>query len=448
MGNEQMFGKVSSEIVEKYDIQKIPESEQIQKESSLFYLWFGSNLTIGDFALGFIPVYLGLDINLTIVALLVGNLLAGILLASMSVMGPSSGLPQMMIGRRSFGLKGGSVMSILQWGNTAGWLTVNIVLAAFALTVALHDLYYIFAILIVAVVVGITAYLGHKIVHLFERVMSAILGILFVLVTYLSLTKYDLIISYSPSYEIPAIAGFGITLAASFSYLMAWGPYAADYSRYVSPKRSSRKVFTYTFLGGFIASLWLEIVGMLVGMISRNPGGNPAIDLNNILGQFGFIGMVSLFLGGLAANALNLYSNSLSLRAAGIRLRRTFIVIIVSGISIIIAVIGYRNFYSFYETFLLILDYWITPWLGVLIADYFVVNRGRDMSLKEMVSFNRSGIIAYLVSVAVSIPFMAPPAYYEGVIAHLLGGVDISYYISFSLAFILYVLLSTRDKKL
>lgn len=444
MSGEQLFGKESREVVEKYDIEEIPEAERTQNESSLFYLWFASNLTIGDFALGFLPMYLGLSIDLTVIALVIGNLLGGMLLALMSVMGPKSGLPQMMVGRRPFGTKGGSVMSVLQWGNTAGWLTVNLILSSFALSIAAGGLNYIYSIIIVAIIVALVAFIGHRFIHLFERGMSVVLGVLFAFVTYIALSKPDLISAYTPSYSIPAIAGFGVTLAASFSYIMAWGPYAADYSRYVSSKRSSSKVFWYTFVGGVVASFWLEVVGMLVGIISNNPGGNPVIDLNNILGRFGMIGLISLFLGGLAANALNLYSNSLSFRAAGVKLKRTYIVIIVTAISILIALVGYLRFYDFYETFLLILDYWITPWLGVLIADFFFVNRGKPFNMRELPIFNRSGIIAYIIAVVVSVPFMAPPAYYMGPIASLLGGVDISYYVSFLLAFALYVGLSRR----
>ena len=269
MSNEQMFGEESHKMIEKYDIQEIPEEERVQKESSLFYLWFASNLTIGDFALGFLPAILGLSINLTIIALLIGNILGGALLALMSVMGPKSGLPQMMIGRRSFGTRGGSVMSVLQWGNTAGWLTVNLILSSFALSIAAGNLYYVFSIIIVAIIVAMVAFIGHRFIHAFERGMSVVLGILFAFVTYTALSKPDLISAYTPSYVIPAVAGFGVTLAASFSYIMAWGPYAAGYSRYVSSRRSTGKGFWNTFIGGGCAPFLLFIVRMVLGIISQ-----------------------------------------------------------------------------------------------------------------------------------------------------------------------------------
>lgn len=444
--SEQVFGDGKNSDAELYGEVKIPESGRTEKEISSFYLWFASNLTIADFALGFIPISFGMSILDSFIALLIGNVLGGALLALMSSMGPRAGLPQMVIGMKSMGRNPGRVLSVLQWSNTGGWLTVNIVIASFALTTAFSGLNYIISIGLSVVVVAIAAFLGGKAIHRFERIMSFVLGIMFAFLTIYSLTKMDAISSYSASPSFSVYAAFGITIAVSFSYLMSWSPYASDYSRYVSSKGSSRKVFAYTFIGGAVASFWLEAAGVLVAIISGSPAGNPAGDLFSILGVFGTFGMLALFLGGLSANSLNLYSNSVSLKAAGVRLKRTTLVIIVSVIVMAISIIGYGSFYNFYETFLLILDYWITPWIGVVVADFFIVNRGRNFDSLPMRSVNGKGVIAYVVAILVSVPFMAPPVNFIGPIAAALGGVDISYFVSFAVAVLLYVILSGRTK--
>jgi NCS1 family nucleobase:cation symporter-1 len=440
---EQVLGN-SDGIREKIDVQAVPENAKGPKPASLFFLWFGSNLTIGDFVLGFIPISLGFGLNTTVVALVVGNLLGGSLLGLMSSIGPKSRLPQMVTGKRSFGNKGSSVMSLLQWLNTTGWLTINTILAAFALSLLVNGIVLVYSVILITSVVALSAYFGQKFIHRFEHVMSYLLGILFVVVTYFALTRMNFAIHYSSSASFTAFTQFGVVLALSFSYIMSWGPYASDYSRYISSSTRPSKTFTYTFIGGFTASLWIEITGMLVavgsGMASAT---NPFKAFSPIMGNFVDVGLIGVVLGGIAANSINLYSNSLSIKAAGLRVNRATVVAVMSAVVVILSVISALNGFNYsYETFLYLLDYWITPWLGVMVADFFIVNRGRKLTEEKFPSFNFSGIISYCVALAVSIPFMAPSGFPYGPVAVALDGVDLSYYVSFVLAIVLYVVLS------
>lgn len=75
--------------------------------TALFYIWFASNVTIGDFALGFIPITMGLSISLSIASFLMGTLLGGALLGIMSVTGSRTGVAQMEQAKGAFGRLGG-----------------------------------------------------------------------------------------------------------------------------------------------------------------------------------------------------------------------------------------------------------------------------------------------------------------------------------------------------
>lgn len=419
----------------------LPDENRDMKSRSMFTIWFASNLTIGDFAVGFIPIYLGLGIEVSIAALVIGSFMGAILLGLMSSTGPGTGLPQMVSSKFAFGSRGSRAMSSLQWVNTAGWLSVNLILAAFALSALFHGLYFVISLIVVALVVALAVSLGHRGIHTFERILSLVLGILFLFIIYTSFSRLSILTSYSPDYTVTAAVGFGIVLASSFSYIMSWGPYASDYSRFIPSRYSRKSVFSWTFSGSFIASMWAEIAGLMVAIISGNPNGNPATDLASVMGRFGYIGLISIFLGGLSANALNLYSNSISLRSTGIKIRRGFIIGMVTVFSIALGIIGYNNFYAFYETFLFILDYWITPWIGVMVAEFFIVGRipGRTGITP---GFKKIGFASYILSIAISIPFMNPGVIFVGPVSSLLGGVDTSYYVSFAAAIILYSLLA------
>ena len=437
MASEHMFGNDSQETLESSE--EIKHSVT-QRPLSLFYIWFAANLTIGDFAIGFIPIEFGQPVFPTVIALVIGNVTGGALLGIMSVMGVLTRKPQMSLSQGPFGKLGSSAMAFLQWGNTLGWLTVNLVLASFALEIIMKGVYFVIPLLVVALIVLVLAYYGHEAIRKFELVMSVALGVLFFAISVQTILDFSSGITYSLTPTIPVYAGFGITLAASFSYIMAWGPYASDYSRFVGGKKEKSRSFSYAFLGGAIASFWIEMLGMGVAIASGEPNANPASALANYMGQYFIAGMIALFLGGIAANALNLYSNGLALNTAFRRTGRKLPIFLGTAVGIILGVVGYHRFYEFYEYFLFILDYWITPWLGILIAHYFWL-RPRFGTDRKM-SRKYSGSIAYAASILISVPFMYPPKYFAGPIGTLLNGVDVSYYVSFFLAILFYLLLN------
>ena len=441
---ELMFGYNLKKYIEKHDIEAIPESERHIEPRSLFFVWFASNLTIGDLVLGFLFSGFGLDLGAYLLAAFLGNILGGSMLALMSITGKVTAQPQMINSQRSFGMAGGRAMSVLQWFNTIGWLTFNTVIAAYAMAglISSGSLYFV-PILIVSAIIFMLVLFGQEILHRFERYMSIILGILFIYIC-LSFPSHWNTVTTSLSAGTFSFSNFGIVLALSFSYIMSWGPYAADYSRYVPAESRNSRVFLFTLVGAAVASFWVEVVGFFMGSatgISSSSATDPTAPITAFMGYYAPVGLMVMVLGGLSANALNLYSNSLSLRSAGIRASRVTITFVVMVIAFTLAVLGYSNFYTNYENFLYLLDYWITPWLGVMIADFFIVNRTWERS--GFPALNSRGIVSYLVGIAVSIPFMNPgaiiPAQYFSLI---LGGVDISYFVSFSVALILYVVLS------
>ncbi len=432
MQTEHSDGKNSKLLFNEFEA--VPKEMRKNKSSELFTLWFASNLTIGDFAIGFIPVLLGLSLKMALFSMLLGSVMGSLLVAFMSKTGTLTGLPQMILGRRAFGKNFGIFMTGLQWMNTLGWLTVNLILASFAFSLAFHIPYYEISILVIGIVIFFISNSGRKAISIFEKSMSVVLGILFAIIILDTGFHIGQIYSYKPIYFGFGVA-FGITLATSFSYLMSWGPYAADYSRY----NKTKNAFIYTFSGGLIATVWAEIAGVFIAIMSLNPSGNPASDLSHVFGSYGILGLITIFLGGIAADALNLYSNSISLKSTGLKIRRIYSVVFGIAIAAVLSIVLYTRFYSFYEDFLYLLDYWITPWLGIMLADFFIVNRFRDFSINSVAGFNIPGIMAYFIALLASIPFMDPGIIYEGIISKLyLGGVDISYYVSFLLALILY----------
>ena len=433
----------TSKIHRTEDLEVIPADSRGHKPSVLFWLWFASNLTIGDFLIGLLAQDYDLGYSSTVIALAIGTILGGVLVALMSVMGPIFGMSQMRIGRYTFGRKGGIVMSLLQWGNTLGWFTFNSIIAASALALAIGTKFYVIPIIITVLLVLGLILLGHRTILRFERGMSLVLGVLFIIILAYSMEK----IGVFGSSTVPAVfsaVSFGWIVAFSFSYIMSWGPYASDYSKHLEPSVSRKKIAIYVLLGAGLASFFSEFVGFYVGMATNSTSANPAQPLAQFLGKYALVGLYFLFLGGLSANAINLYSNAMSIKAAGIRMDRKYIAVIVSAIAGVLAYLGYNSFYVSYENFLFILDYWITPWIAVMLVDFFMRYRQYlKGGYREVVNYR--AIFSYLLGIIVSVPFMYPSEYFIGPIARILG-FDISYFVSFIVAGLTYYIVQRRHE--
>ncbi len=422
--------------VEPYGIDAIPEKERHGKSRSQFTLWLGSNLTIADFALGFFPIALGMSWSWTLAALVVGNLLGAYALSLCAAMGPYFGLPQLIISRRLFGRWGGYVPAFLNYLSTIGWFSVNNILGAFGLRVLFPTWPFWQAALVLVVLQGLIAVFGHNLIHAYERVMSVVLGVLFLIVT-IVVWHNPRLMHYHPVLQANPWVMFALVVAAALSYVGSWGPYASDYSRYLPSPRSKAPVMIWSFLGAFIGSLWLELVGAGVAIVA-GAATNPIMALHQVMGGFGGVAVVAIVLGGTAADALNLYSNGLAAAALNIRLPRWSLAAMAALIGLALSLTASGSFEQYYENFLLLLGYWMTPWLAVMIADFYFIHHKLNIHTVESQSnMTWPALGSLLLGILVSIPFMSSTLY-TGPVAHALGGADLTFYVGFLVAWVTY----------
>ena len=440
--------------VERIGIEHIPEEERHGSPGRVFTLWFAANLTVADYVIGVLCVQaFGLTVVQSLPVLLLGNLLGGALLGLSAAMGPRLGFPQMVSSRSSFGRRGNYVFGGLNWISTVGWFTVNTILGVEALQAVYPGAnFFAFAAGLVALQVAVAVY-GHDFIHLFEKVMSVVLGLLFIGILVLTLPKLGTAFAFVPAGAttgIPALGAVGVVLASAFSYLMSWSPYASDYSRYLPTGVSGKRVALFALAGGGVASFAVEAIGALVG--SLTPGAGFFTGLYGFAGAFGPLAITAIILGALAANALNIYTNALSALVLDIRAKRWLMVVVGGLVGLALSFVGQANFVANYQNFLFLLDYWITPWLGIVLVDYFVSRRTTVESSSSPPLWDWRALAAYFGAIIVSVPFMVPlnpvtgtPLGFPfGALAYLFGGADFSYFVSFGLAVVLAYLLRRR----
>src|SRR3984885_15393902 len=420
----------------------IPLNEGHGRPIQLFWTWTSPNMEFATIFVGVLAVAgFGLGFWEAVLALVLGSAIGGVTQGILSQRGPKYGVPQMVLSRLGFGYWG----NVLPAGLNAvtagiGWFAVNSVSGALALNVLTH-MPQVLCLIIIVAIQGVVAFFGYNLIHVFERFAFPVLTIIFLIAAGVVLSQAP------PGAPHPTIPGaFLLTFGASFGYAVGWNPYAADYTRYFKPDANRTAIAWWSGSGLFLSCALLEIVGAAVGTAVgagpalAGPGGmtgllaTPLADLT----------LLAIAIGAIAANVLNIYSGALSFTAIGIKLplqlRRAIVALGFGVIGFFLAWSGLHNAASRYENFLLIIAYWIAPWLAV----YFRAQRRRrephEALLFDTRRTNWAGPVAMLTGMGLSIWLFSNQTEYIGVVpSHVPSVGDLTFEVGFVITAVIYL---------
>src|SRR5438128_6339163 len=112
-----------------------------------------------------------------------------------------------------------------------------------------------------------------------------------------------------------------LVTAIGVGWGISWVTWASDYSRFVPKKVPSKQVFWYSYLGLFIPTVWLAILGATIA--SGDASVDPARLVTDVFGGLvAILVMLMVLHGPIATNLLNVYSSALSAISAGIKATR------------------------------------------------------------------------------------------------------------------------------
>jgi NCS1 nucleoside transporter family len=431
----------------------IPLDERHGRPLNLFWTWMSPNLEFATIFVGVISVlFFQQTFGQAVAAIVLGTGLGSISHGILSARGPSMGVPQMVMSRIAFGYRG----NILPAGLNAviagiGWFAVNSVSGALALA-TLTDLPNALCLVIVVVLQVAIAFFGHNLVQIFERYAFPILAIIFLITSIIMLTKA------SPSAVAGGkggLGGFLLTVGAAFGYAAGWNPYATDYTRYLKPSTSKLATGVWAGLGVFVSCVFLEIVGAASATIADPAIANPTEQFTSHLPTaMADLTLLAIALGAISANAINIYSGSMSFLALGItlplRLRRAIVSGVFGVLGFLLALFGLHDAGVKYENFLLVIAYWIGPWLAVYLTDQFL-RRGKrvDGFLYDKKHNPWAGVVSMGVGMIVSIWLFSNQSDYVGPVpTHYPSWGDSTFEVGFVVAAVLYAILFQfqRDK--
>jgi NCS1 nucleoside transporter family len=423
----------------------IPLNERHGRPLQLFWTWTSPNMEFATVFVGLLGILLGLSFWETFLAIVIGTALGSITQGILSASGPQYGVPQMVLSRRGFGYWGNALPAgINSVVAGIGWFAVNSVSGALALN-ALTHLPEVLCLLIVVALQLAVAFLGHNLIQVFERYAFPVLVIIFLIASAWTLSKAH------PGATHQTIPGaFLIELGATFGYAVGWNPYASDYTRYFKPDADKKAIAFWAGLGLLLSCVLLETVGAAAGTIAGVvSNANPTAGWTGIFPTWlRDLTLLAIVIGGIAANALNIYSGAISFTAIGFKLplaaRRAIVALGFGAIGFFVGWAGLHNAGSDYNNFLLIIAYWIAPWLAVMFCDMYL-RRRQDPAQIERLLFNRkytnwAGPVAMVVGAGISIWLFSNQTKYVGPVPkHAPGTGDLTFEVGFVLTAAIYL---------
>lgn len=438
--------------IEQRSIEYIPEAERYGSARRLFTIWFSNNMNLPSAVVGTLGIVFGMNFIWTVIAIVAGSFIGQIFTSAHSAQGPHLGIPQMIQSRAQFGVLG-AILPLI-----AVCISYTLTTSAFEVIGSgpLRSVLPVsgtVAIIAIAVVTAVICFIGYELIHRIAFVMTAVSTILFLAAAIL-LFQYQLpanAFDLSSGVELPV---FLLMVTQVVSVSLSFGPYVADYSRYLPSDTPTGTTYAHTFGGNFIGAVLSMSFGAALASMVAGATDDAGTATASLFGGFKTVIYLVLLATVVQFNVLNVYSNYMSVvsiftgfnqkRAVGKGWKLTTI-IAASAISALIAVLAQDNFFGFFSNFLTGQLYLLVPWSAINLTDFYLVRKGR-YSVKDIYDprgiygrYNGAGIAAYLIAIVAQLPFMGF-SFYHGAIYNLIGA-DIAWVVGLVVPAIAYYLL-------
>jgi len=442
-------------VVERRTIDVIPDTERHGTPVNQFTLWFGANMQITAIVDGALAVVFGADALWAIIGLLIGNVAGGIVMALHSAQGPRMGIPQMISSRAQFGVYGACIPLVLVILMYLGFAATGTVLAGQAINEIVNVDTPAVGIVIFGAMTAVIAIVGYKLIHVLGRIATVVGAIGFTYLGIRMFTEYDVgsLLGAKPF----DMATFLLAVSLSAGWQLTFGPYVADYSRYLPRQTKEGRTFLGTFLGSVIGSQWSMTIGALVAAASGTKFLDSQVTFIGDLAGGGLVAVLIylvIVIGKLAVNCLNAYGGFMTMlttvtaftRTARVSaaVRATFIVAFIL-MSVLIALLASDDFLGSFRNFVLLILMAFTPWSAINLTDYYLISKER-VDIPALYDpearygrWNVTALVCYAVGVAVQVPFLAQ-SLYTGPVTDAMGGADISWIVGLVVTAMIYYL--------
>jgi len=384
-------------------------SERRYKFSDNFVIWFGAGISIAEFWAGAILAVspLSLDLKAALLAIILGHIIGNLLLSIIGLIGAETGLPTMVILRKTLGLRGSCIVSILNYLQLIGWTAVMLIVGALAMDNVFghfisYTLYPVW-IVILGVIVTLWSYIGPESWRILEKISAVLLLGLILFLTYTLLSRYDITAYLGEPMVIDH--RFWLALDLVVAMPVSWAPLIADYTRFTKKRYTA---FFGSYLGYFISSTLFYFLGAY---------SNHALNQNDpisVIASYGFglSAMLIILFSTSTTTFLDVYSAAITLKNArpGINARRH--IIYAGALGTLVALLFPI---TEYEWFLILIGGAFVSLTAIVIIDYLLDKRtySSEKILNPDKAFDKPALMIWLIGFMFYV-FLAAPSLIPG----------------------------------
>ncbi|KAH7139742.1 permease for cytosine/purines, uracil, thiamine, allantoin-domain-containing protein [Dactylonectria estremocensis] len=450
--------------VELRGIQPIPVEERTDTQFvNVFTIWWCMNANLLPITFGMLgPIY-GLGLRDSSLVIIFFTLLTTLLPSYLGTMGPKTGMRQMIQARFSWGRYLVAVPVLFNLATLTGFCVIMAVIGGQCLSaVGNGHLSPTVGIVIVSLLSLFISFSGFKVLHIYERWawIPAIIAI--IIATGTGGKHLHEQVPTEPA-TAPSVLSFGMIVA---SYMIPWACLASDFTTYLTPTVSSKRLFVYAYTGLAVPTILLMILGAAIGgAVANVPAWSEGYDANLVggalagmlkpAGGFGkFVVVILSFslLGNIAATSYSVTLNFQLLIPQLIKVPRYVFAVLITIIVIPVSIRASTDFFVNLENFIALIGYWASAFLGVVIVEHLWFRKA-DCSSYSLDAWNDAkqlplGVAALAATVlcfGLVVPSMSQ-VWFTGPIAEKTG--DIGFELAFVVSGLLYVPFRTLEKKM
>jgi cytosine permease len=312
-----------------------------------------------------------------------------------------TGLPTVSAAAQSFGKKGSRIVislilgiACLGWfgfqANVCGSAFSGIMASAFNLNIPIPVSSFMWGIIML-----ITAIYGFNALKYLNYIAVPSLILVSIYGVFASFSKFgtEILMNYTPPQSMSMLSGIAMTVG---SFALG-GVIAGDYSRYA---KNRKDVVKSSVFGVIPAGFAMITMGGIMSLVSGT------YDISIVLTDLGVpaFGLIALILATWTTNTINAYSGGLAItNLFNLDDSKRSIATAVAGIAgTLLAVFGIINYFV---GFLSLLTSAVPPVAGIMIAEYWIVNKGEASTFTAKKGIDYAAVAAWLIGSLVAIYF-------------------------------------------
>ncbi|KAE8349441.1 permease for cytosine/purines, uracil, thiamine, allantoin-domain-containing protein [Aspergillus coremiiformis] len=449
--------------VEAMGVERVPEEKRRPPQIlNMMFFWFSVLLSPTLIPISILGPIFGLSVHTSVILTIFAALTGTVMPAFTATLSPPSGLRQIAVARYAFGIWGAKLCGFLNIIVNGGYAVIAAVVGGQLLVAVSDDSIPLAAGIVIIVGIGfLISFCGFALIHHYER-YAWILALVLLSVTWGQSARY-----FTPTPGHSTVSGIDYTgaclsyFAVIFGVACSWCPIAGDYYIHYPADTSKWLVFSLTYFGQVLPTIFVGTLGNCFGGIIMsndalstiyNTKGTGALILATLHPTGWAKFACTLFALTFLANVIaNIYSSALCIQLWGkhfLAVPRFMWCGLLSIVVLVLAWGGRNKLEKIIDNLLSILGYWSLAFGLILAIEHFWFRPrlgGYDLSAwqdPQRMPIGLAGTTALLIGIGFSFLGMKQ-TWYSSPVAKKIGasGGDVGDYLVFASVLVFYPVL-------